>query len=431
MPSKSTVLSARCRSRPGRLAASVRAASLAGLAFVLACKDPTAGPGKLSGSVPVQGGSRAAIEAQLLKARPTPKVAPNGAEGVSLGGGKVRYLGFDVSPFPVPRGATAMVTHYWEVKEAPGEDWRLFVHVQAGADFINADHVPMNGLDPLGSWKPGDLVPDRHPIPIPATTAAEKVEVLLGLWNAGGRMPIDDKRFDDGTGRLKAGPIPITGVPALPPSYSAPHTSGPITIDGKLDEPDWKKAPAVLLKNTMNGSDPRYKTEARVLWDAENLYVGFVSDDDDVWAREGRKKDDAIYEDEVVEVFVDADGDGKTYNELEVSPANVQFDAMFVSYRSDLKAALAWDSGMRSAVTIQGTLNKDSDQDSGWTAELAIPLAKLAAVPRPPKQGDKWRFNLYRIDNHNRAHEWDGAALSPPLRGDFHALDRFATLQFD
>src|SRR5439155_13455923 len=99
-------------------------------------------------------------------------------------------------------------------------------------------------------------------------------------------------------------------------------------------------------------------------------------------------------------------------------------------YRSDLPTALRWASGMRSAVAIQGTLNDSRDTDRGWTAELAIPIARLTAVPHPPKLGDRWRFNLYRIDTHNRAHVWDGAALSPPLRGDFHALDRFATLEF-
>jgi hypothetical protein len=186
----------------------------------------------------------------------------------------------------------------------------------------------------------------------------------------------------------------------------------------------------VQLVNTMTGGPSRYRTQARVLWDDERIYVAFICEDDDVWAREGRKNDDPIYEDEVVEVFIDADGDGRTYNEVEVSPANVQFDAQFPSYRSNLKEALAWRSGMVSAVRIDGTLNDSSDRDRGWRAELSIPIAQLAAVPGRPKRGDRWRFNLFRIDTKNRAGAWDGAALSPPLRGDFHALDRFATLVF-
>src|SRR5439155_26559179 len=107
---------------------------------------------------------------------------------------------------------------------------------------------------------------------------------------------------------------------------------GPIKIDGVLDEKDWARAPAAMLVNTMTGAPPRYATEARVLWDEKALYVGFKCDDDDVWAKPGRKNDGAIYEDEVVEVFDDSAGAGKDYDELEVSPANVQFDAQFASY---------------------------------------------------------------------------------------------------
>jgi hypothetical protein len=57
--------------------------------------------------------------------------------------------------------------------------------------------------------------------------------------------------------------------------------------------------------------------------------------------------------------------------------------------------------GIRSKVHIRGTLNKPSDTDQGWTAEIAIPfsgLAKLTAgsghLPRP---GDTWKVNFSRV----------------------------------
>jgi hypothetical protein len=207
------------------------------------------------------------------------------------------------------------------------------------------------------------------------------------------------------------------------------HKAGTILLDGKLSEPGWAAAEPAALVNTMTGRAPRYPTRARVLWDDAHLYVGFECEDEQVWAKAGREHDDPIYEDEVVEVFIDADGDGRSYDEVQVSPANVQFDASFVHHRSDLATAKRWSSGTKSAVAIDGTLENDVDRDRSWTAELAIPLRGLSGLTRPPRAGDRWRFNLYRIDMKNPARVWDGSALRAPLRGDFHALDRFAWLE--
>ena len=129
----------------------------------------------------------------------------------------------------------------------------------------------------------------------------------------------------------------------------------------------------------------------------EMLETGdFDSQDEDVWAKL-EKNDDPIYGEEVVEVFLDADGDGKTYNELQVSPRNVQFDAYFPARRQGMD--LGWSAGMTTAVKIRGTLNNPADKDEAWSAEMKIPVKNLAAVPRwPPAPGDKWRFNLYRLE---------------------------------
>ena len=52
-------------------------------------------------------------------------------------------------------------------------------------------------------------------------------------------------------------------------------------------------------------------------------------------------------------------------------------------------------------------------------------------MPRPrPAVGDRWKFNLYRL-RQGPGQPNEGQAFSPPMRGDFHALDRFATLRFE
>ena len=122
-----------------------------------------------------------------------------------------------------------------------------------------------------------------------------------------------------------AGPGWLSGTRPPPPTYRAVHVSEPIAVDGRLDEPGWSRAQPAELVETLTGRPPRYRTEARLLWDERALYVGFACEDDEVWARPGRVDDDPIYEDEVVEIFLDPSGVGRGYGEIEVSPDGVRF----------------------------------------------------------------------------------------------------------
>ena len=71
----------------------------------------------------------------------------------------------------------------------------------------------------------------------------------------------------------------------------------------------------------------------------------------------------------------------------------------------------------------------DGQPDEGYTAELRIPLSAIDRPPQRPIVGSVWRINLFRIDIHD-----DGSghytAWTPPIVGDFHALDRFGFLVF-
>jgi hypothetical protein len=87
-------------------------------------------------------------------------------------------------------------------------------------------------------------------------------------------------------------------------------------------------------------------------------------------------------------------------------------------------------------VFVDGTLNKHDDQDRGWTVELALPhedargMASESEGPRlPPQPGDVWRINLFRMDQ-PKGQAQIAVGWSPPMVGDFHALDRFGELVF-
>jgi hypothetical protein len=93
-----------------------------------------------------------------------------------------------------------------------------------------------------------------------------------------------------------AGPGKLSGVDRLP-LYRVARAAGPIEIDGRLDEPAWGAA----LQMPLVVSSQRAPSVA-VLRDEHHLY-GFDCRDGGL-RPPGRQHDD-LYEDEVVEVFLD------------------------------------------------------------------------------------------------------------------------------
>ncbi len=401
---------------------SVRVAALLALSFA-ACRDPSVGPPprKLAGDQAQR------VAAHLLKAPPAPMRPAN----VTFGGGKLRLLGSDARPEPVGRGQQLRLTHYFEALQPVDKSWKIFVHVEGagrGGILVNSDHIPVDNLHPTDKWEKGQIIEDSYSITVPQS-APDELVVFMGFYRFDDRLPVDERSQHDGGNRVPALRVRVAGESAALPTYQAVRRKAEITLDGDLGDPGWQGVASTgPFLRTHDGGAAFHRTEARLVWDDEFLYVGFDAVDDDLWAKLERR-DDPIYGEEVVEVFLDADGDGRTYNELEVSPRNVQFDAYFPARREGMD--LAWDAQMQSAVKLRGTLNDPKDKDQGWSAELRIPVKNLASVPRwPPQAGDKWRFNLYRLEWHSERKVNEGSAFSPPLLGDFHHLPRFGFLEF-
>ena len=178
-----------------------------------------------------------------------------------------------------------------------------------------------------------------------------------------------------------------------PPIYRAGRTLDAITIDGRIAEFTWAALPRVGRFTDIRQADQSTAapTQATVAWDDRNLYVAFVCTDDHAWGTM-HQRDCRLWEQEVVEVFLDPDGDGKNYPELEVSPHNVVVDLLIPAAGGGVGTAIQWDiEGLRTAVVKQA---------AGWTVEIAIPWASLseAGTSTKPNVGDRWRVGLYRIE---------------------------------
>lgn len=209
--------------------------------------------------------------------------------------------------------------------------------------------------------------------------------------------------------------------------YVVQRTLGPINIDGVLNEPSWKAAVGTgpFRLNDASGL-PQSRVEARMLWDDQSLYFAFECADADLFATM-KNRDEHLWQEEVVEIFIDPDGDERNYIELEVNPLGTFID-LFV-----LKPVVAIPYGSYNipakwAVQADGTVSDSSNKDKGWTVELSLPLKEAVTAPNvPPKEGDKWRLNLYRIE---RKPVEQYAAWSPTLKPSFHTPSRFGEVTF-
>ncbi len=196
-------------------------------------------------------------------------------------------------------------------------------------------------------------------------------------------------------------------VPFQPSTYVCYRTNHTIHIDGQLEEADWQLASATNDFVNIEGADklmPPFKTNAKLLWDADNLYVGVTMQEPHLWATL-KDRDAIIFQDDAFEIFIDPDGDGHQYCEIQVNAFNAVWDLLLSKpYRIGKESAAnsKWNlQGLQTAVSFNGTLNQTHDIDDDWTVEIAIPwsaMKELSTTNSPPLNGDQWRMNLARVD---------------------------------
>ena len=390
------------------------------------CRDEQAGPRHRPPPLPPPLAAQApAAVPRLLDAAPEDLTFTSGA---TWAGGAVVYLGSRVVPPKGRPGESLTVSHFFRATALPPHGYRFFAHVvepATGRMLMNADHEIQGGAMPLERWPVGKVIEDTTRLPLPRITG--QIRLVLGFWQGDQRLGVDDAAAHDGENRMLGPLVDVEDTSPLP-EYRARKVSKPPAIDGDLADATWTQATPVDLVNSLDGQATSVRTTARLAYDDAHLYVAFDCEDPDIWGT-FQKRDEPLYTQEVVEVFLDANADGRTYNELEVSPGNVVFDAYFPARRQGMD--LSYDSGMKTAVRVRGTLNDGQDRDQGWTVEMQIPLARLAEVPHvPPRRGERWRFNLYRLEGPS-GRQVEGQAFSPLFIGDFHHLPRFGWLVFE
>jgi hypothetical protein len=335
-----------------------------------------------------------------------------------------------------PKGERIPFTLYWRVDDTPSssEGLKAFVHIVVPGGELpmaQADHALAGGAVDLATLRPGDVVEDTFHVVIPRDFPVDRALVRTGLYQGKKRFAVT-RGAHDGQNRVEIAAIDVDGgAPALP-TYDAKKRTGPIVLDGVLDESDWQGATVTSAFVRHDGRGKlRQSTTARLLWDDSFLYVAFEATDSDVHTPY-TKRDDPLYESEAVEVFIDADGDKDVYIELQSAPNDVHFDAAFAGGRRK-NFDTGYDVAFETKTLVDGTLNDPSDTDRGFVSEWRIPIAAIKDVPSPPTVGAEWKFNLFRLERvrkDGKVVATEASAWSSPYSGDFHNLDRMGTLRF-
>ena len=202
----------------------------------------------------------------------------------------------------------------------------------------------------------------------------------------------------------------------LPTLVCARRDAGALTADAQSEF--WRAIPAAVFCDAVSSAAPQQGTSVRAVWDAEELRVLMHGADTHAWATL-TERDAPLYEEEVVEVFLDPAGDLESYFEIEVNPLNAVLDLVLRRNRSGYVKDFAWRcEGLRTAVAKSAT---------AWSAEFSIPFPSLIAAP--PEVGDRWRANFCRIDRPPGGPR-ELTAWSPTGRANFHTPERFGILEF-
>jgi len=196
-----------------------------------------------------------------------------------------------------------------------------------------------------------------------------------------------------------------------------------LKIDGMVNKEEWQQAEEAILSETVAGMKPRLETSVKSMWNDNFIYFAFQCSDDYVKAAM-TEFNDRLYEEDVVEVFIDDNRDMKTYIEIEVNPLNA---VLHYSISNNLKGSFIGfgrtEKKIISAVSINDTTKE-------WSTEIAIPLSEfITAENNPPIPGDKWLVNFYRIDRGQDAVD-EYSSWGTTGKINFHMPEKFGELIF-
>jgi hypothetical protein len=183
----------------------------------------------------------------------------------------------------------------------------------------------------------------------------------------------------------------------------ASRTDMPVTIDGILDDEAWLNAAVIENFTQMEpeeGAASSRRTEVRILFGADNLYIGAKMYDDPSGIENNLGRRDEYNRADWLLVSLDTYFNRRTAYTFAVNAAGVQLDGQQGGTQSNVPSPLpgldpSWNAIWFSAVRIS---------EEGWTAEIRIPYSMLRF---PDVEAQTWGIHVTRrIPRLGEVSEW-------------------------
>lgn len=196
-----------------------------------------------------------------------------------------------------------------------------------------------------------------------------------------------------------------------------------INIDGNTEKKIWNNIEPSFLCDNVTGGKTVQGTWVKTAWNDDYFYVVFNCNDNFPNATK-TEFNDRLYEEDVVEIFIDDNRDYKTYIEVEVNPLNALLHYFICN---DLKGSIYTYARCEKKII---TAVKIDNVNKTWSAEIAIPMSEFETSDNiPPKPKDLWRVNFYRIDKDKKG-SFEYTAWSPTGKINYHMPLKFGELEF-
>ncbi len=218
-------------------------------------------------------------------------------------------------------------------------------------------------------------------------------------------------------------------APKAPRSYELAKVED-FELTGSGGSPAWEKAQWADMKKEGKGGHT-YFSRFKMVYSRTGLYVFFSGSDE--WLSATMKKDFMdLWLEDVFEVFLRPEESLPLYFEYEISPLNRELPLLVTNISNRIMGWLPWHySGERKVRKKTGVIGNSKEPGAvikGWSAEIFIPFKLLEPLlEAPPKPGDRWRANFYRVDyDGDKTTKWEWS----PVGGDFHRFRDFGSIVF-